>query len=285
MTVAELAPVESAYSTYLGYTVVERGKVDAETARTWGAPRVAGHDYIVMRPESGAPHYLRFVVTAPYAGFGPFRTYGWNSTEILVQDVDALAERLKSSPFQIVGPPRNLSTTDQIKAMQVLGPEREMIYLTTINDPNHPLGHAQSFVDRLFIVINGGRDIDALLHFYGDVLGAQTSKPVPARLSAFNILNGLDRETKHPLATAKLNGPFEVELDQYPQNLSDREVRAGDLPPGTAMVTFATTSLAAVKVAPQAKPQRLKGIVYAGAIAAEVIKGPNAEWLELIERP
>ena len=137
MTVTDLAPIESAYSKYLGYAVVERGKVDAQTAATWGAPTVSGHDYMVMQPESGAPNYLRFVVTAPYPDYAPMRTYGWNSTEILVKDVDALAEKLKSSPFEIVGAPRNLSSSDQIKAMQVMGPAHEFLYLTTIKDPNH----------------------------------------------------------------------------------------------------------------------------------------------------
>ena len=66
---------------------------------------------------------------------------------------------------------------------------------------------------------------------------------------------------------------------------ADRHVRAGDLPPGTAMVTFATTSLSAIKVKPEAKPVSLKGIVYAGAGASEVIKGPNGEWIELVETP
>ncbi len=285
MTVTDLEPVEAAYTKYLHYKVVERGKVDAATAAAWNAPAVSGHDFMVMQPESGAPHYLRFVVTAPYPDYAPFKTFGWNSTEILVQDVDAVAETLKGSPFEIVGPPRNLSSSDSIKAMQVMGPAREFLYLTTIKDPNHELGQAKSFVDRVFIVINGGRNMDAQLKFYRDVLGTRISGPNPVRLSAFNIINNLDKEMKHPLATAKLNGPFMVEIDQYPASLSDRHVRAGDLPPGTAMVTFATTSLSAIKVKPEAQPASLKGIVYAGGGASEVIKGPNGEWIELVEKP
>jgi hypothetical protein len=284
MTVGDLKPIESAYSQYLGYKVVERGKVDAASAAVWGAPLVAGHDFIVMQPESGAPHYLRFVVTAPYPDYEPFRTYGWNSTELLVSDVDQLAGRLRSSPFQIVGEPRNLSTTDDIKAMQVMGPAREFLYLTTIKDPKHPLGQAKSFVDRMFIVINGGRDMDALLKFYGEVLGAATTAPIPVRMSALNKIHGLDSETKHPLATAKLNGPFMVELDQYPAGVKDRHVRSGDLPPGTAMVTVATPSIAAIKAAPVAPAARLKGLIAGGSRAA-VIKGPSGELLELVERP
>src|SRR5438045_296725 len=107
MTVTDLAPIEAAYTKYLNYKVVERGKVDAATAASWGAPAVSGHEFMVMQAESGAPNYLRFVVTGAYPDYAPFKTYGWNSTEILVKDVDAVAEKLKGSPFEIVGPPRN----------------------------------------------------------------------------------------------------------------------------------------------------------------------------------
>ena len=73
---------------------------------------------------------------------------------------------------------------------------------------------------------------------------------MPVRMTALNKIHGLDSETKHPLSTAKLKGPFMVELDQYPKDVIDRAVRPGDLPPGTAMVTFAADSLAGIKVEP-----------------------------------
>ena len=38
MTVADLAPIEAAYGTYLGYKVVERGQVPQDLADVWGAP-------------------------------------------------------------------------------------------------------------------------------------------------------------------------------------------------------------------------------------------------------
>ena len=282
MTVSDLKPIEAAYTKYLGYKVVERGQVDAESAAVWKTPAVKGHEYMVMQPESGAPHYLRFVVTAEYADYQPFKTYGWNSTEILVKDVDAVAERLKGSPFEIVGPPRNLSSSDEIKAMQVMGPAREFLYLTTIKNPAHPLGQAKSFVDRVFIVIDGGKDIDALMKFWSD-LGADVTKPNPVRLSAFNKVHGLDLDTKHLLSTAKLNGPFMVEVDQYPPNVIDRHVRDGDLPPGTAMVTIATDSIAGAKLSPVGQTAALKSLIYGGGRSA-VIKGPNGELIELVER-
>jgi len=38
----------------------------------------------------------------------PARTFGWNALEIAVRDVDALQIDLAGSPFEIVGPARNL---------------------------------------------------------------------------------------------------------------------------------------------------------------------------------
>ena len=85
-----------------------------------------------MQPESGAGVFLRFVQAAPVAGYGPMKTFGWNATEILVQDPDALAEQLADSPFKIVGSPMNLSSNENIRAMQVVGPANEVLYLTRI---------------------------------------------------------------------------------------------------------------------------------------------------------
>ena len=41
-----------------------------------------------------------------------------------------MAAELASSPFRIIGGPADLSFSDQIRAMQVVGPAREVLYLT-----------------------------------------------------------------------------------------------------------------------------------------------------------
>ena len=271
ITVANLAPVENAYNKYLGYHVVERGKIDKATADLWNAPKVAGHDYIVMQPESNAPHYIRFVVTADYPDYKPFTTHGWNATEILVQDVDAVATKLKDSPFQIVGAPGNIAMTVEVKAMQAIGPAKEVLYFTK----SKTLGNAESPVDRFFIVIDGGKDMNALLDFYSG-LGGKTSPVMPTRMTVLNQAIGLDSETKHPLAIARVEGPFMVELDQYPDAVKARHVRAGDLPPGMAMVTIQTDSIASGGMP-------LKGVISHGD-KTTVIRSPSGALIELVER-
>jgi hypothetical protein len=284
MTVADLAPIEAAYSTYLGYRVVERGQVSSELAGVWGAPLAAGKSYMVMQPESGANCFLRFVAIDPYPDYKTLHTYGWNSTEILVTDVDAVYEKLKSSPFEVVGTPRALSTTDAIKAMQVIGPAKELLYLTTVTNESFGLGMAKSFVDRPFIVINGGRDISELIAFYRDVLKNKVSEPQPVRMSALNKVRGFDSEMKHPLSVVDIGGRFKIEIDQYPPGTVDRVVRSGDLPPGTASVAFEVPSLDKVAVPFVSPPAIVQGQPYNGRRVG-VIKGLSGELHELVETP
>jgi len=282
MQVPDLATIENAYKDLLGYVVVERGTVCAASGRIWGTPKAIGHNFLLLQPESGAEVYLRFIEINLDQDYKPLTTYGWNATEILVKDVDKLYEQLKESVFEIIAPPRNLSHTDLIRAMQVFGPARELLYLTTIKDPNTGLGQAESFVDRPFIVINGGMDMESLVYFYGTKLGIDISAPQLVRMSALNKLRGFDSETKHPLATANIGGPFMIELDQYPEGTKYRSVKTGHLPSGTAMVTFQVDSLETIPVSFVSNTGRVNNALYRGR-AAGVIKGPSDELLELVE--
>ena len=284
IAVPDLAAVEHAYGATLGYTVVDRGEVSATVAGVWNAPVAAGRSYLMMQPESGADVYFRFIESPAVPGYSALKTYGWNANELLVEDVDAMPERLKDSGFEIVAMPRNLSTTDEIKAMQAFGSGGEMTYFTTIKNPAFGLGQAESFVDRVFIVINGGRTIESHLDFYGGALGIEVAEPQLVRMSALNKIHGFDTEQKHLLSTANIGGPFMIELDQYPETVTERPILPGDIPPGISIVSFLVDDLDAVPADFRAQPASPAGHPYDEGRAA-VIVGPNGEWLELIERP
>ena len=179
--------------------------------------------------------------------------------------------------------PRNLSTTDEIKAMQAFGPAKELTYFTTVKNPAFGLGQAESFVDRVFIVINGGASMKKSLAFYSERLGIETSPPQMVRMSALNKILGYDSEEMHPLSTANIGGPFMIELDQYPEGTKERPILPGDIPPGISIVSFQVNDLDAIPVDFRASPTRLDGAPYRGGRSA-VIVGPNGEWLELIEK-
>ena len=98
----------------------------------------------------------------------PYTTYGWSASELIVQDVDQLADNLADSPFEIIEKPKNLSFTDDIRAMQVLGPASEILYLTQVknNVPGLDLPSARCPVDRTFIVILAGESMSGMQGFY-----------------------------------------------------------------------------------------------------------------------
>ena len=284
LAIPDLQAVENAYGNTLGYSVVDRGTISASVAGLWNAPIASGRSYLMMQPASGANVYFRFVESPPVQGYSAMKTLGWNANELLVEDVDAMPERLQGSGFEIVAMPRNLSTTDEIKAMQAFGPGGEMTYFTTIKNLSFGLGQAESFVDRVFIVINGGRTMQSHLDFYGGTLGLEVSDPQPVRMSALNKVYGFDSETKHPLSTANIGGPFMLELDQYPEVATERPILPGDIPPGISIVSFQVDDLDAIPVDFRATPASPKEVPYKGGRSA-VIVGPNGEWLELIETP
>ena len=126
----DLASTEDWYSNWIGYSVVERGEISADLAGSWGTPNMTGRAYFLMRPESGADVYIRAVETDGVDGYSAMTTYGWNSFEIIIEDVYKLNERLVDGPFEIIGGPEPIFPESTIHAMQVIGPSEEVLYLT-----------------------------------------------------------------------------------------------------------------------------------------------------------
>jgi hypothetical protein len=237
LTVPALDPVEHAYTTWLGHRVVARGVVSAASASSWGAPATAGCRLLVLAPEIGDETVLRFIED-PLAGTAPpFTSLGWNATELTVRDTDALAATLAASPFTIIGPPANLTGFAWIRAMQVLGPAGECLYLTDVaNDAG--LAHARGRVGQVFIVVCAGADVAGMAAFYRERFQAEVSDPVQVPIGVINRAHGLPTGTTHGLALVTLPGGTRVELDQYPASATARSVRPGHLPPGVSLVSF-----------------------------------------------
>ena len=214
------------------------------------------------------------------------RTFGWNVLELLAEDPDALAARLTDSPFTIIGAPRNLSFSENIRAMQVQGPADEVLYFTHMGSgkTSSQLGHAQSFVDRTFIVVAGGADIEALRAFYAEHLRMKVSRAIAGRISVLSRAFGMDPETPQTLAVAWLPERFGIELDQYPAAALERPQIAGELPPGIASVSFTVHSLDEAALPWRHAPQPVNEWPYEGRRAAVTV-GAAGEWIELIEDP
>jgi len=284
LTVPDLGAIERAYGGHLGYEVVERGTLPAELAALWNAPALAEREYLLMRPASGAPVYLRVIQQDLVEGYAAMKTWGWNSNEILVQDTHAVRDRLEGSPFQVIGEPRGLSMNPDIVAMQALGPAGELIYLTRIPEGKSlfNLGSARSFVDRTFIVVLGGPDMEAMRAFYADRLGMPVTPPGPSTISVLAATWGLPPETQFPLAIVQFPKDFLIELDEYPSRAVARPRREGELPPGIAMVTFRTGEIDRLDGEFIVSPRRIEASPYNGRRAA-LLRGAAGELIELIE--
>jgi hypothetical protein len=279
----DLGAVETAYTRYLRYEVVERGEVSLDLAQSWSAPAVAGRRYILMRPESREPVYLRFVEQPATPGYEPLTTHGWNATEILVENPDELAKKLAQSPFRIIGPPRPLTMNPKVRAMQVIGPANELLYLTRIPPGGSlfDLGSAKSWVDRTFIVVLGGPDMVAMQAFYRDMLGVPVTQANPAVVNVVNNANKLPDDNPILLGIARLPKNFLIELDEYPKVTRPRPQRDGELPPGMAIVSFSVESLGDRKLPWVAPPKARTEAPYNGKRAG-LLRGAAGELVEIV---
>lgn len=286
LVVRSLAPVEPAYEQHLNYTPIARGEVSGELAASWDAPAMRGRDYVVMRPESGAPVYLRIVEGARgTAAPAALMSHGWTAAELLVADPDALERQLERTTFRVIGPPADLFAAEgSPRAMQVLGPADELLYMTRIPPgmTAFALSPARSTVDRVFIAVVGGPSINALREFYSRTLALPVDEPAPWRIDVLAAAHGLPAETRFALSVARMPRDFLVELDEYPPSAQQRPRARGALPGGWAMVSFLTASIDELPARWRREPRALAEFPYSGRRTAVTI-GPAGEWIEVIE--
>jgi len=253
------AAAAGAYVDHLGYQEVIATNVPDDIAASWGAPAMAGRRVVSVRSESGNGAILRFIEGTPLGSYAPFTTYGWNALEILTTDVNSLPAKLEGSPFKIIGMPRDLYPSGSIRAK------------------------AKTLVDHLFITILGSDDFEASRKFYSDHFEVTLGDVHDMRVTGLNVAFNLDIETKHKLSVIRLADKAALELDDFPKGAKHREVRAGEIPPGIALLSLEVDSLDKVDLPFRGEIIQREGPLYRGRRAATIV-GSAGEWIELIER-
>lgn len=286
--VADLPAELAAWTKLLGYRLIDQGRLTNEHCTAWDTPADAGLNWVLLQPASGAAVYIRLIETEARSGYWPPVTWGWNATEILVADPDELARQLDDSPIHRFGGPGDLYAAPKApRAIQTLSPGGAMLYFTRIlpGGSRYGLHGARSFVDRVFNVVLGGPDLDALREFYGDTLGLRVSEPIPFSMTLAAQASNASPDELFPICVAPVR-PRQciLELDEYPDNTLPRPRDTGKLPGGMSMVSFLVDTLDEFPVPFRAEAATISVAPYDGRRAA-VIEGPAGEWLELIESP
>jgi hypothetical protein len=281
LVAADIDATIAAYCDYLFASILEDTEISMTQAILWGKPGLAGSRIVTLQSASGFP-WIRVISNPDVEPARPFLELGWMALEVLVRDVDSLALRLRESPFEIYRPPADVGVSDASRAMQVIGPAGEVLYLTQVNGriPPFDVPRARCEVDRLFIPVSACLRRDEGLAVYKK-LGANKSWSFETRISSVNRAHGLDQSLKHSVATVQLAGKSMVEIDQLGVARS-RPPTAGRLPAGIAMVSFVVDNIDNIGVKPVSPSQHLEGRLYAGQRVA-VCRGAGGELIELIE--
>ena len=281
----DLAASVADYERWLGYQTVHQATLDDAFAAHLQAPAMAGRPFALLAPASGAPVYVRLVEGSPVADYVPLRSFGWASLEMTVRDCDGLADKLRQSPFKIIGEPAYLDFSDAIYPMQVTGRAGEVIYLNQVNRslPDFDLPIAQSEVDHIFITILATADMQAGVDYYRTAFGWQQGNTYDVPYSVINNAFGLDAQTPHKLSMNCVGRMVNNEVDQYPEHTAERPVIAGELPPGVAMISYIADRLDPSLGHALAPPTTFRMPPYDGRRTA-MYRGTAGELVELIER-
>lgn len=285
LTVSDLSRSVENYKAYFDYSVAEEGTVSAGLAESWDCPESAGRPYVIMAPSSGADIYIRFVQQPPVDGFKALRSYGWNAIEICVQDVMAANARMMDSPFEIIGPPREIDGLPAIHPMQVKGPDEEIVYLTQIKDdlPDYDLPRAATPIDKLFILVMGCSDMKASLDWMKKYVGLQVGRAeMEIVYTMLAGAYGTPMDELHTISTMIHGKDVFLELDQYPDAAIVRPSHAGMLPPGCAIGTLWHPDFDALPGAWITPPEPRDGPIYQGKRVA-TIKDLDGALIEIVE--
>jgi len=288
LTVSDIARSRSLYCDWLDYSCVENGIISEALAASWGTPKTTGQPYAILQPASGSDVFIRLIKQPIVKAYKALRTYGWAAIEICNQDTLKVNNRMERSPFEIIGPPKELDGMPAIFPMQVKGPDKEIVYLTEIRDDleAYDLPRAESLIDKLFILVMACSDMEASGAWLEKHLLIEKGRSIDIVYSMINNAFGLPNDTKHALATLKHGRDVFLEIDEYPKGATPRKAHNGMLPPCAAIGSFIHPEFEKLMVINKdhwiTPPEKRDSILYKGKRAGS-LRAPDGTLIELIE--
>ncbi len=288
VTVADLAASQALYTEWLQYSVVETGRVDQDLAKSWGAVKTAGREYAVLQPASSASVYIRLIQQPARADYVSLTTFGWAALEICNQDTLAVNAIMEQSPFEIIGPPKQLDGMPAIFPMQVKGPDGEIIYLTEIRDdmPEYDLPRAASLIDTLFILVMACSDMEATGAWLEKHVGLEKGRSIEIVYTMISKAFGLPIDSKHAIATLKHERDVFIEIDGLPHAAAARRKHDGMLPPCMAIGSFIHPDFDTIDAINKTHwitpPVQRAGCIYHNKRAG-TLRAPDGTLIEIIE--
>ncbi|MCB2107156.1 MAG: VOC family protein [Rhodobacteraceae bacterium] len=277
------------YRRAFGYRVVERTTIDPGLAASWGTPHMAGRAFAVLGPASGDRSYVRVVSLDPVPGFEAITTLGWTSIEFVCDDPDRVERGLTELPFKVIGAPAQLGSFPTIRAMQVAGPDHEVIHITseTGDQATSPLPPPpkDGGVGRIFIIVLAVADVPAAATWYAETFSLKRNPIRSSPISIINHTQGLPEDHASAATFMRMSEQGNsLEFWSFDGAAAAPRPRNTDqLPPGVSIATLAVRNLDELtSVTWIAPPAVRRGVMYAGKRAATCL-GPTGELLELVE--
>ena len=203
-----------AYTGWMHQQVTYSGELDEDSAATLGFAQLAGNRHWLLANSSGRP-WLQVVECPEAAPRDALATFGWLALEVLVANVDELADSLAQSPFELLRPPADLDVSDKIRACQVRAPGGEILYLTQVSGavPPFDLPTCTAPVDHLFIPVLSTPSRERSLSEYATISGNQ-GMSFDTKITVVNQARSFEPDLRHPVATLQLAGQALIEIDQ-----------------------------------------------------------------------
>jgi len=203
-----------AYTDHLYQRVAYSGVLEQDLASAIGFDHLAGNPHWLLANNEGRL-WLHIVEHPEAKPRKALHSHGWMAMEILVENVDQLADQLAGSPFELLRPPADLDVSDKIRAFQARGPAGEILYLTQVNGevPPFDLPQCRAEVDHLFIPVLSTPSRDKSLQDYSTISG-NDGICFDTKISVVNQARGFETDRRHPVATLQLADQALIEFDQ-----------------------------------------------------------------------